>query len=208
MRSRIEKLRRTYFRDDNSDVWRPIFLSLIGYLLSTVSSAILTSSPVWFWILFIASVICCGLFIYFSYRYVEKWHGIISMLRKKDEALVNTCAFLAVMEKTKHINQCIKVSDVTITYKFSESQMIGTCQYYPFHLSYKVSGVVQQAFTRLYFHVLNYKQDKIYDSIGISFGKVKGSKTLAENYGASHKFFEPFEIQRGTPGKLYYKHGL
>lgn len=197
----MERIRK-YLRQDNWKTWLTMGMSLVCCFISAIINTIYIANKGLFYGLFIISIVAFCVFVFASYKYVDKWHGILSILQKWNSSMLNTCAFLAAMEKTENINKDLRVSDIVIRYSFEEEpyQREGfSC--YPFHLTYEINSIVKKTFDRLHFHVLGHRHEKI--TVDINNKKVKNTHVLKKGNLQTYTFSDPSLFLKEHP--LKYK---
>ena len=197
----MEKIKK-YLRHDNWKTWLTMGTSLVFCFISAIINTIYIANKGIFYGLFVVSIIAFFVFVFASYKYVDKWHGILSILQKWNSSMLNTCAFLAAMEKTEDINKDLRVSEIIIRYSFEQEpyQREGFW-YYPFHLTYEINSIVKKSFDKLHFHVLGHRHEQI--TVDINDKKVKNTRVSKKGNLQTYTFSDSSPFLKDHP--LKYK---
>lgn len=166
MKRVFKKLSSGLIRFDNISVWGPLVFSVVIMFASPVVSALYAGKQTIFWVCAACSFFFTLLFVALSAKYVKQWHSINSVLRT-NMSLLNTCGFLASMSRSKLKNDRITIDEIIVEYRFLDPEEINNKLYFPFHIFYRLKGVVnsKNSIQNFYFRVVSHSSNKLKDSI-------------------------------------------
>lgn len=184
-----------------------MLLSFCGIFCSPLIGQSFEQYPCAFWIAFIISAICGGLFVFLSVKYLKKWHSIITLLRNgNNDHLLEIATYIATTENIKARNSAFTLSKVDVNYDAGDPQD-SQAKKYALNVRYEVTGIVNKRMSSVHFCMLARKTTSGNPVVSYWFGdggeefhadKVDERAGITHYMLPSHEEYEPGDILKYT----------
>lgn len=158
------KIIKRYFRSNNRKTWGPMLGSLVLQFLTIFLGHLFSTNTTVFWVLFGISCGCWIAFGILAFCYVNKWHRYAEMLNIDEGIMFKTAAFLIAMGRSSQFND-YQLKHLHVTYKLEKPKSVEISSgkertFFPFSVTYSVSGVATRPVSEFSFHLLTHPNSR------------------------------------------------